>query len=713
MSPTETATETKTETEVEIGIKGEKRASAISFLRRGPNARSKSAKPNFRQKIERAVNSPWPWGKSLQNEDDDGNNATKPLSQKYVLNYISDPNHPLVDNHELDRLHPHNPFFQVQQGVPFQQVVPERPARFPYPRKIEYTSTCSRTGLRIRPTVSSCYNNHSSTFSTDASTSSTASSQHSLTPLLAMSTSYANQQQQQLQYFLSSQDEEEARRREQVHRFLLQRVKTREGSNQVRRRTNIVLTNPAFRQETEPVVVARFRRIYSRDKQQQQIPVETKEDHRNSTAVAITSNCMRAEFISRLSTHNIRGSKGKENFKTVHATTSFKKQFERYQQLCRERAFSRQTPRASTPIESTGTVASPKLTFERTNLVLTSIRFQEVSKQQQGFDQSSSSSSTAFLSSLHSFGSTPFDAESHKFLPVALEHHIKRASHRFEDNGTGVCFNMQTQELSPTRCLSLNHLSVTSLTSASSNISSVYSTLSARWQRPLFYEKSKSRRYPQSLQVHIKVKDGGQQQQVVDGTAASVFDVNDTSAMRAAGIDPEEAHADPEAFYHRHFAYFQKHGSFLEDITSTPTTKVEPEQAGETATSSVVPEPKAESSTPELCDNRKLLAFLPRPLKRVVTATRGSWSRSRRTLPGLVKRAKVQCQSSLARLKEKGKWKEKQVKEIHEILFMSASMNRRWKDNDEEEIGAWVLKIPADHGRIGQFDCNWLDALEV
>ncbi|KAF9935890.1 hypothetical protein BGZ65_002918 [Modicella reniformis] len=124
-----------------------------------------------------------------------------------------------VYNHEAEKSLD-SPFFNVQYGVRFHEIVPKPPPQFPYPPQIMYSSPYGCSLVPASRPQGSCGESSVAT-------------------------------------------REEARLRERTNRKALVKLKAR---GQFRRRTNIKLDNVEGRQSTEAVEVARIRRMYSQKK---------------------------------------------------------------------------------------------------------------------------------------------------------------------------------------------------------------------------------------------------------------------------------------------------------------------------------------------------------------------------------------------------------------------------------------------------------------
>lgn len=539
-----------------------------------------------------------------------------------------------------------NPFLHVQPGVPFQQLVPERPSRFPYPRKLQYLS-----------------NNGSSVVMITTSSISYQDTQHSMNLL----------------------EREEARKREVIHRHFLHRLKVKNGHDVVRRRSNLVLSNPAYRRETEPRVVARFRRIYSKSK-----------GEGNSEPEALFKSPTRISTLSG---------------DTIIPLTLFAMRLERYRHICLDACHP--SVQKTTPILS-------ETAKKRANTDC--LRTQEQEKwpdQIFSIAPEPNTSPTILVSrcpsleiaadKLHFQGPYSSMADQSSLNTGEIKQSVRRIFQPIANDGVGVGSGLL--EASQSRWDHLSQLTT-------GTFSSITTFLSARWHRPIFYQKSKSRRYPQSLQTKIKVRD--ELSHILEEPVL-VLDVNDTTALRAAGIDPEEQHPDPEAFFERQFAHFQEHGCFLQDDPEQPE-----QEAVEVVPEVTIPESEpagihmdATSASGSAADDQEESTLVSSPLRRAASAIGGCWKRSKKSVHGLIKKAKRKCLpaplvGSTKKDREIEAEEEARARQIREICFTQTAMNGRRNTDQEEETeeqGEWVHRIPEGHGSIGQFECRWLDSM--
>ncbi|KAF9204910.1 hypothetical protein BGZ59_000802 [Podila verticillata] len=231
-------------------------------------------------------------------------------------------------------------------------------------------------------------------------------------------------------------------------------------------------------------------------------------------------------------------------------------------------------------------------------------------------------------------------------------------------------------------------LSVMSIESTRSSIAhSIYSAFSEDWERPEFYEKSKSSRYPASLQTKIKTSEVEEE---VDKKEAisKILDVNDLSAMLAQGTDPNERHPDPEAFYRYHFDYFAANGEFRPDPIDLGTDSIKDTEVGDEdtleCTSPTSPSSSASGmfQTLRRVTSKKLLAMNPvLMLKRKKSKELPSNNSNAPMSPRLEK---------------------------IDLIMHELSPNG---DGGMDE--RWMERVPEDERRPGRFDVDWLDAMPL
>ncbi|KAF9302433.1 hypothetical protein BGZ74_005373 [Mortierella antarctica] len=257
-----------------------------------------------------------------------------------------------------------------------------------------------------------------------------------------------------------------------------------------------------------------------------------------------------------------------------------------------------------------------------------------------------------------------------------------------------------SRDLSKNRCgarrrsvlFSTRRPSTMSIESTRSSIAhSIYSVFSEDWERPEFYEKSKSSRYPASLQTKIKTR-GIEEEEEEKESVSKILDVNDVSAMLAQGIDPNERHPDSEAFYRYHFDYFATHGEFRPDPidlgASSSISKVESRGSDdeESSASSSPTSPSVSSSggvfrTIRRVTSKKLLGMKTLKRKKSKDLASNSNNSSSVSSPRLEQIDMIQ----------------------HELS----------PNGDGEMDERWMERVPEDERRPGRFDVDWLDAMPL
>lgn len=262
--------------------------------------------------------------------------------------------------------------------------------------------------------------------------------------------------------------------------------------------------------------------------------------------------------------------------------------------------------------------------------------------------------------------------------PVVINHH--RHSRDLSKNRGGV----------RQRKVFFKRLSIKSIESTRSSIAhSIYSVFSEDWERPEFYEKSKSSRYPASLQAKIKTSAEAEEEEITEAVS-KILDVNDLSAMLAQGTDPNESHPDPETFYRYHFDYFAVHGEFRPDpidLCTDSTKETEEVQEDEDTTECTSPtSPSSLASgmfqTLRRVTSKKLLAMNPvLMLKRKKSKDLPSSNSNVLTSPRLEKIDMI----------------------MHELS----------PNGDGGMDERWMERVPEDERRPGRFDVDWLDAMPL
>lgn len=271
---------------------------------------------------------------------------------------------------------------------------------------------------------------------------------------------------------------------------------------------------------------------------------------------------------------------------------------------------------------------------------------------------------------------------------------------RLSRDATNATFRRQSRDLGRNQyggrqrnvSFSTKRQSIMSIDSTRSSIAhSIYSAFSEDWERPEFYEKSKSSRYPASLQTKIKTLEVEQEEDEKE-SMSKTFDVNDVSAMLAQGVDPNQRHPDPEAFYRYHFDYFATRGEFRPDPidlgAGDSISKVE-SRGSDDDKSSVCTSPTSTSSssggvfqTLRRVTSKKLLAMKPvLTLKRKSKDLASNANSASVTSPRLEKIGMIQ----------------------HELS----------PNGDVGMNELWMERVPEDERRPGRFDVDWLDAMPL
>ncbi|KAG0085865.1 hypothetical protein BGZ92_008638 [Podila epicladia] len=241
--------------------------------------------------------------------------------------------------------------------------------------------------------------------------------------------------------------------------------------------------------------------------------------------------------------------------------------------------------------------------------------------------------------------------------------------------------------------------STMSIESTRSSIAhSIYSVFSEDWERPEFYEKSKSSRYPASLQTKIKIRgieEEDERDEVDEGkeSVSKILDVNDVTAMLAQGIDPNERHPDSEAFYRYHFDYFATHGEFRPDpidlSTSGVISKVESRGSDDDDRSSVCTPP----SSPSISSSGGVFQTLRR-------------ATSKRLLG--MKTLKHKKSKDLA--SNSGNSSSVTSPRLEQIDMIQHDLSPNGDGGIDER---WMERVPEDERRPGRFDVDWLDAMPL
>ncbi|KAK3816000.1 MAG: hypothetical protein J3Q66DRAFT_369619 [Benniella sp.] len=598
------------------------------------------SRPSLRKKVIKAVKQRL---QSVWSEDESPGEETK-----YLWAYNQEP-----------EKSPDSPFFNVQCGIRFQDIVPERPAQFPYPSQMAYASPYGSTLVPL-DTKGPCNEKSLAT-------------------------------------------REEERLREISNRKALIKLK---ALGQFRRRPNIKLDNVPNR-STDPVEVARIRRIYSGSRARQPTekkgaPVEKllEKMNRQARSGIIEWSVVRVEpleaTVDLTLTHPVITTSKPALVKAPILG-----------QPCVSRRSLRRTvstrvpggPRKRVEYESKGPRAGQRV--PRSVSVLTMGTDATLIGSLQGKTQREIPD--LVITSCQSPAPTSGDGRPHSLASYFFSHNTCSSSSDFLQPSYGSESPSRIGNVREIRdgsgLIRSRRTSVSSQNSTSSKLStvsslanSIYSTLSEDWNRPVYYVRSKSRRYPASLQTNIqelpphtnlrvlvksdlvihaetesdltrvvqhvksrKLKDldggtiqpamgdrlfevgfritlepikddsGGEEdksrsvfaracctarptdkdmfgfveydeREDIHGDSLNVehceeggiiamdsidetdpqkriLDVNDTSSMKALGIEPFDPHPDPQAFYRSHYAYFQEHGCFRIDSFDDPVAR--------------------------------------------------------------------------------------------------------------------------------------------
>ncbi|KAF8940390.1 hypothetical protein BGZ58_006694 [Dissophora ornata] len=564
-----------------------------------------------------------------------------------------------------------NPFYDVRYGVRFQDIVPEKPSLFPYPSKMEYSSPYGSSILPADPT--------------------------------------------------KGQDRaalarEEARQREKRNRKTLKKLKS---FGRFRRRKNITLPMVEGR-STEPVEVARFRRAYSIPNLQhehndnKETLLEKVNRQVRAGSVEWTLTAVRPSTVDRVSASGMTEPRAvrvpSQGWKLVSRRSMSRTVSTRLQgRSFQRRNFSpasksslgasrgshgRTRPLSRLSLHSADIASDMRLptilkhTVAANRETTGELQVPELVITGPGVDVLQSPSLIAPLS-LESAGLSlrPPRPAFHRERKSRMARRGLSSSSSSDNEAEAWSTGRRPGSLhsrSNRSSIYSTRSGVSRISTASSIPVSIYSTLSEDWNRPKYYAKSKSLRYPASLQTKIRilpplayvkasitselvcaaqtspqinriamitkarglrnldgsiirpaVGDGlteveyrivlqpiknevdeqdedptsafvcpcktamsqsrdalgfmdyndigedrdlgwGQRRSVTITTPKShrerviekqpILDVNDVSAMAASGVDPSALHPYPDAFYNLHYAYFQEHGCFRDDV---------------------------------------------------------------------------------------------------------------------------------------------------
>ena len=366
---------------------------------------------------------------------------------------------------------PDSPFFNVQCGVRFQDIVPERPAQFPYPSQMAYASPYGSTLVPL-DTKSPCNEKSLAT-------------------------------------------REEERLREISNRKALIKLK---ALGQFRRRPNIKLDNVPNR-STDPVEVARIRRIYSGSSARQ----PTEEKDASVEKLLEKMNRQARSGIVEWSLVRVEPLEATVNLPLTHPVITTSKpalvKAPILGQPCVSRRSLRRTvstrvpggPRKRGDYESKRPSAGQSVARSVSVLAMgtdaTLIGPLQRKPQREIPD--------LVITSCQSPAPASGDGRPHSLASYFISHDTCSSSSDFLQPSYG---NESSSRIGNAReirdgsdLISSRRPSVSSQNSTSSKLStvsslanSIYSTLSEDWNRPVYYVRSKSRRYPASLQTNIQ-----------------------------------------------------------------------------------------------------------------------------------------------------------------------------------------------------------------
>ncbi|KAG0364027.1 hypothetical protein BGZ54_007905 [Gamsiella multidivaricata] len=364
-----------------------------------------------------------------------------------------------------------SPFYEVQPGVPFREIVPEQPSLFPYPSQIEYSS---RYGFSVLPSALK-------------STENAAASM------------------------------DEARLRERMARMSLRRLKT---IGRFRRRPNITLPWVEGR-INEPIEVARIRRAYSctslkpRRTEREEMLLEKINRQSRSGIVEWTVHDIRAsndnacisdEWATTVNEPVIVKTPSEEVHvsrrslrRSVSTQDSGRRQQKKDMPYGPRSVFDIQWERNESRRHATGQYAGLKSGFPiQDDVAPTSLAIVPHSEKNERLipQVTLTSCPTDDIASHYSAMPPLFDEGHREYLVPPVPHVL------FEETICNELAMLPTQSnrlgLQPT------HSQATVMSTVSSLANSIYSTLSEDWNRPIYFAKSKSPRYPVSLQTKIR-----------------------------------------------------------------------------------------------------------------------------------------------------------------------------------------------------------------
>ncbi|KAG0324474.1 hypothetical protein BGZ99_001768 [Dissophora globulifera] len=360
-------------------------------------------------------------------------------------------------------------FYTVPSGVPFQEIVPERPSRFPYTTPLEYSLPSSSSSL-------------SRSFSSLLPTK----------PGHPMNRMHVRG---------------EALRREQLNRMVLKKLKAK-GS--YRRRPNITLAQVEGR-ETEAVQVARIRRAYvsplnelSAKKGRWDEPLIEK---LNRQARACTVEWI----VTRIHTYDVRERDGsiEESVKRSSSTKERDGGLLDFATGGSARHYRNQG--SYRPVNKVGGASKPAMLANANRLTQLNTRLSyeaEMTKKKKlkaysmghsnDLEQTQTRAHIATLQSIPELVIT--SCEGTDAMPVKNKLTVSNLNMLSPDGGSA-----SMHRLASCSNRSSMYSMLSGVSNASSLPNSVYTTLSEEWNRPIYYTKPKSQRYPASMLTKISV----------------------------------------------------------------------------------------------------------------------------------------------------------------------------------------------------------------
>ncbi|KAF9207465.1 hypothetical protein BGZ49_000352 [Haplosporangium sp. Z 27] len=371
-----------------------------------------------------------------------------------------------------------NPFFNVKQGVRFQDVVSKPPSMFPYPSQITYSSRYSSSVLASDPKV--------------------AGGQANL--------------------------ENEARLRERLTRRVLMKLK---ASGRYRRRPNITLPMTKGR-INEPAEVARIRRVYSNPNIKPRGNTETRAcDNEQDKLLEKMNRQARSDTIEwsveNSADTKLAGSAPIENFTITLPIQEYGLRSRKSLKGAISTRFPDQPQNKSlghTPrLESTNTRQEHVCKKRQSSLDRYGRSGEDTALQDEQAIALDLSKGLRLLPEVVistpelEYNTSPLSTGTSDLSlcpPQPLFHYQEGLKN--PDNRSQYCIDCENEvdrlsvdDRMPPQGDCSNRSSIYSSRTASSLANSVYSTLSEDWNRPVYFAKSKSPRYPASLQSKIRV----------------------------------------------------------------------------------------------------------------------------------------------------------------------------------------------------------------